>query len=165
MNKSFFIFLAVILFSQILCAQKEQSPIVKEINTSKYGQGNVKVYQDEAIQNVVALRSDTMITRNDRDMSAATEHVKVKGYKIQVFSGNNQSRSKNEALSKKSQIENAFPELEAVVTFQSPVWRLRVGNFTSREEARVVLAEMKKKFPHFREMSIVDTVITRPANY
>lgn len=164
MNKVFFIFLAIILFSQMLHAQKEQGEIVKDLNTSKYGQGKVKVYQDEVIQYVVALRSDSMITRNDKDLSATTEYVKVKGYRIQVFSGNNQSRSKNEALSKKAQIESAFPELEAIVTFQSPFWRLRVGNFTTREEAHVVLTEMKKKFPHFREMSIVDAVINHPAN-
>lgn len=164
MNKVFLFFLTICLSSPVLLAQKQQGPIVKDLNTSKSGQGNVKIYQDEAIQYVVALRSDSMITRSDRDLSAATEYVKVKGFRIQIFSGNNQSRSKNEALSKKAQIESAFPELEAFVTFHSPVWRLRVGNFTSREEAQVVLSEIKRRFPHFREMSIVDAVINHPAN-
>lgn len=164
MNKSLLVFLLVVFSSQILCAQKKQSPIVMELNTAKSGQGNVKVYQDEAIQDVVALRADSMSYDGGKDISSATEYVKVRGFKIQVFSGNNQSRSKNEAFSKKVQVEEAFPELETDVTFNSPFWRLRVGNFVSKEEAQAVLAEMKRKLPSFREMYVVSDIVKHPAN-
>lgn len=165
MNKSLLIFLVVVLSSPILYAQKEQSPIVQDLNTAKNGQGNVKVYQDEVIQNIVALRSDSLMSYNGgRELSSATEYVKFRGFKIQVFSGNNQARSKNEALSKKAQVEEAFPELDTDVTFNSPFWRLRVGNFQTREEAQAVLNEMKRKLPSFREMYIVSDIVKRPAN-
>lgn len=163
MKKSLFILLVIILSSQIVCAQKDQGPIVKDLNTSKYGQGNVKIYQDETIQGILAQRSDSVILNSGTDLTS-TEFVKVKGFKIQVFSGNNQSRSKNEAFSKKAQVEDAFPELEALVTFNSPFWRLRVGNFQTREEAQAVLAEMKRRLPSFREMYIVSDVIKRSVN-
>lgn len=163
MKKSLLVFLILILSSSIVLAQKDQGPIVKDLNTSKYGQGNVKVYQDETIQRILAQRSDSMMLSSGADQNA-TEFVKVRGFKIQVFSGNNQSRSKNEAFSKKAKVDEAFPELEALVTFNSPFWRLRVGNFLTREEAQAVLAEMKRRLPSFREMYIVSDVIKRPAN-
>lgn len=158
MKKVLFTFLSLILCTAFVNAQGD---IVRDLNSSKYGQGNVKIFQDEAIQNIVAVRSDSVLRNNDADLT--TNFVKVKGFKIQVFSGNNQSKSKNEAFSKKAQVENAFPEMETVVTFNSPFWRLRVGNFQTREEAEEVLKEMKRKFPSFREMYIVSDTIKRPA--
>ena len=80
----------------------------------------------------------------------------MRGFKIQAFSGNNQRTSKNEANTKQRLIDEAFPEYETVVTFESPFWRLRVGNFRTRDEATHVLNEMKKTFPSFgKEMYIV----------
>jgi len=89
----------------------------------------------------------------------------MRGYKIQVFSGNDQRTSKNEALRKQNQINKAFPELEAVVLFDSPFWRLRVGNFATREEAEEVMEELKKTFPSFgKEMYIVVDEVKIPIN-
>ena len=159
MKKYIFTFLFLVLVTGYSFAQNVQGDIVRDLNTSKYGQGNVKVFQDETIQSIVAIRSDSIL-KDDTDLP--TNYVKAKGFKIQVFSGNNQSKSKNEAFSKKAQVENAFPEMETVVTFNSPFWRLRVGNFQTREEAQEVLKEMKRKFPSFKEMYIVADTVKRP---
>ena len=161
MKKYIFISFTLFLLSGILSAQDKQGDIVKDINSSKYGQGNVKIYQDEAIQNIVAMKSDSIVRNENIDL--ATNFIKVKGFKIQVFSGNNQAQSKREAESKKVQVAREFPELEASVTSKSPFWRLRVGNFLTREEAEEVLKEMKKTFPSFREMYVVADVVKRPA--
>ena len=63
---------------------------------------------------------------------------------------------KNEAYYKQGLINTSFPEQETVVTFDSPFWRLRVGNFKTREEATAMLNDMRKTFPAFgREMYVV----------
>lgn len=165
MKKSLYIFLVLCLFSGFVLAQDDNKTIIDELNSSRWGQGNIKVMQDEAIQNILGVRQVTVIdtTKTLGVIDPTVNFTKVRGFKIQVFSGNNQQRSKREAESKQAQVKSAFPELETVVSFQSPFWRLRVGNFTSRADADAVLREMKKTFPAFgREMYIVPDVVKKP---
>lgn len=165
MKKSIYIFLVLCLFSGFALAQDDNKTIIDELNSSKWGQGNIKVMQDEAVQNILGVRQIAVIdtTKTVGVIDPTANFTKVRGFKIQVFSGNNQQRSKREAESKQAQVKSAFPELETVVSFQSPFWRLRVGNFTSRADADVVLKEMKKTFPAFgREMYIVPDVVKKP---
>lgn len=90
---------------------------------------------------------------------------RVNGFKIQVFSGNDQNVSRNEAEHKQAMVRAEFPQHQAETTFVSPTWRLRVGNFMSRPEAEAVLEEMRKAFPSFgREMYVVNDIIRRPLN-
>lgn len=165
MKKSLYIFLVLSLLSSFAFAQDGNKTIIDELNSSKWGQGNVKVMQDEAIDNILGVRHiatavDTAKTTGAIDPNA--NFTKVRGFKIQVFSGNNQQRSKREAESKQAQVKSAFPDLETVVSFQSPFWRLRVGNFLTREDANTVLKEMKQTFPGFgREMYIVPDVVKK----
>ena len=68
----------------------------------------------------------------------------------------NMHTAKNNALYKEGLIQQAFPELETYVTFTSPFWRLRVGDFRSYEEAGNALIQLKKEFPQMaREMRVV----------
>lgn len=148
-------------------AQSGEKTIVEDLNTFKSGQGNIKVMQDETIQKLVGVRQTNNIdtTRMLGAIDPSAEFVEVRGFKIQVFSGNNQARSKREAEAKKVQVKNAYPELEATVTFDTPFWRLRVGNFQNRADAETVLKEMRKTFPSFgREMTIVPATVKRPVH-
>jgi hypothetical protein len=89
----------------------------------------------------------------------------MRGYKIQAFAGNNQRTSKNEADRKQTLIQQRFPDLETVVLFDSPFWRLRVGNFKTREEAEQVMDELRKAFPSFgKEMYIVTDEVKIPVD-
>ncbi|WP_029906327.1 SPOR domain-containing protein [Prevotella sp. 10(H)] len=170
MKKSLYIFLVLSLISGFAVAQNGNRTIIDDLNTSKWGQGNVKVMQDEAVQNVLGIRQTAAVIAPDTTktigaIDPAANFTKVKGFKIQVFSGNNQQRSKREAESKQAQVRTQFPELESVVSFVSPFWRLRVGNFLTREDANTMLKEMKKAFPGFgREMYVVDDVVKRPVH-
>lgn len=163
MKKGFYFLFVLTLISISSFAQSEERSIIEELNSSKWGQGNVKVLQDEAINGLLGIRQETDTTKKLGHVDPNAEFVRVKGFKIQVFSGNNQQRSKREAESKQAQVRSAFPELETVVSFHSPFWRLRVGNFLKSDEAEAVLKEMKKTFPSFgREMYVVPDVVKRP---
>lgn len=83
-------------------------------------------------------------------------YAQSSGYRIQVFSDNDYRTAKNNALYKEGLIRQAFPEMETYVTFTSPFWRLRVGDFRSYEEASHALRSLKDEFPQMaREMRIV----------
>lgn len=168
MKKSFYIFLLLGLISICSFSQDGQKTIVDELNSSKWGQGNVKVMQDDVIQGKVAVRSTAPVSSVDNTGSSASSNTdvapgaRVREYRIQVFMGNNQQQSKREAESKQAQIKNAYPEMRTSVSFQSPFWRLRVGSFRTREEAETMLQDMRKTFPSFgKEMTVVSEVVRR----
>lgn len=148
---------------QLTQAQEVRS-IIDDLNTPKNGQGSVRILQDESIDGLLGTYfvadSENTANRNYEN----TAYVRSKGYKIQVFSGNNQAKSKAEAQRKYRDIKGAFPEYEVVINFNEPFWRVRVGNFISRDGAEVVLKELRQKFPSFgKEMTIVEDMIKRPS--
>ena len=137
-----------------LRAQSQKKDIIDHLTDYKVGQGRVIVFEDNSIKSILGRNMSSNRTVYSKD--DGEQYVKMRGFKIQAFSGNNQRTSKNEANTKQRLIDEAFPEYETVVTFESPFWRLRVGNFRTRDEATHVLNEMKKTFPSFvKEMYIV----------
>lgn len=163
MKKSLHITFVLFLFSVCALAQNGGKTIIEELNSSKWGQGKVIVMQDEAIQGLMATRHEMDTTRRLGVLEPSGNYKRVKGYRIQVYSGNNQQRSKYEAESRQAQVRNAFPELEADVRFTSPFWRLRVGHFQRKDEAEEVLKEMKQALPGLsREMYVVSDEIKLP---
>lgn len=154
MKKGLYLFFAFCLFATYISAQKT---IVEDINTAKWGQGDVKVMQDEAIQNRVAIRYDSSEDSiEDAQVRSSSTPIKGGGYKIQVFMGNDQQQSKREAESKQAQIRSVYPELQTSIAFNSPFWRLRVINIATREDAQQILTELKKQFPSFgKEMYVI----------
>jgi hypothetical protein len=154
MKKGLYLFFTFCLFTGYAFTQKT---IVEDINTPKRGQGDVKVMQDEAIRNRIAIRYDNSADSiGDGQIRSSSTPIKGGGYIIQVFMGNDQQQSKREAESKQAQIKNAYPELQTSIAFNSPFWRLRVINIATKEDAQLILTELKKQFPSFgKEMYVV----------
>lgn len=78
------------------------------------------------------------------------------GYRVQVFSDNNPRTAKREAQSKAAAIGDAFPQWATYITFDSPYWRLRVGDFRTYDDATHAVVELKNAFPAWRrELRVV----------
>lgn len=60
---------------------------------------------------------------------------KARGFRIQVFTGNNSREDKAKAEKMKRDFQTAFPELSFYITFRSPRRFCRVGDFRTRQEA------------------------------
>jgi hypothetical protein len=124
--------------------------LVERINREESGKGSVTVVHSKEIQERLGKLSD--INGGDRNEKI----VEVAGYRIQVFVGNDQRNSKNEAYTKEAEIKSLFPEFNTYVVFTAPFWRLKVGDFQSHQQAQQALQQLKVKFPLYgREMSIV----------
>lgn len=83
------------------------------------------------------------------------------GYRVQVFSDNNSRTAKNEARSKARNISARFPEHRTYVIYNSPYWRLKVGDFRSQTEANEFAEEIRKAFPSYaKEVRVVRDRIT-----
>lgn len=148
MNKRVNIVLAItVLMGFSLTAIFAQSgSITKELE--KIGDGGyVKVYQSPELESI--LFCDTL-TIEDRMVS---------GYRIQIYSDNMQRKARETAQARAKMIQQADSTLDTYITFNSPFWRVRVGNYASYEEAAVKLRQLKKQFPSIPDMRIVKDII------
>jgi hypothetical protein len=130
--------------------KKASESIVDRINKVEPGKGIVKIIQDDSVSDRIGKPG----VENNHANSGS--YVEVSGYRIQVFSGNNQRVSKNEAFRKEADIKSVYPELGTYVLYNAPFWRLRVGDFQTFQDARNMLLKLRNSFPTFgREMSIL----------
>lgn len=141
----------------------QRKEILNDLNAVVPGKGKVTVFEDENIKQV--LGRPITAPRSIYANAEGVRYYKMRGFKIQAFSGNNQRTSKNEAYRKKQLIDTSFPELETVVLFDSPFWRLRVGNFAKKEEALETMKKLREQFPSFgREMYVVVDEVKIPVD-
>lgn len=119
--------------------------------------GKVSIQQDA--------RLDALLSRETKVYNAASRLQTSKngkrvltmpGFRVRVFSGNNQSASRAEAQQIEADLKKYNPDLATYILFRSPNWRLMVGNFRTNEEATAMLRELKKHFPVYgQEMFVV----------
>lgn len=139
-----------------------QETITQHLRSNTGKEGTVRIFQSAQL--------DSLISNNLRTTSTKIEYngsetfITSRGYRVQIFSGNNQRESKSEAYAKETQIKQLFPALDTYVSFNSPFWKLRVGNFRTSEEAHAKLRELKQAFPKWKEMIIVTDNVKFPIN-
>lgn len=139
--------------------EAERSTIFDALERSGAGKGDVVIHQSAAINLLIGERKRGV----DVETTDSLAYLKVQGYRAQVFSGNNQRASKEEAFSKEKEIRELFPEVPTYVTYNAPFWKLRVGDFRSHEEAYHMMRLLMDAFPKYgKEMYIVREEIKIP---
>ncbi|MDR1331318.1 MAG: SPOR domain-containing protein [Tannerella sp.] len=128
-----------------------QNPIFDSLTGVEEGKGTVVIHQPAAVRQLVGmLPPDARIEEEN-----GKRFLLMQGYRVQVFSGNNQRRSKDEAFDRESQINTLYSDLPTYVNYTAPFWRLRVGDFTSYEEALSTKYRLSGAFPAFKhEISV-----------
>ncbi len=129
-----------LLFSGFLHATAEapDSTIVDRINASE----TIEVIQPTALQ-------QRLIPNREADAATSANHATPaarSGFRIQIFDSNARG-ARNEAQGRKRAVESRFSKMRAYVTFDSPYWRVRVGDFHTRAEAEHALTELRRSFP------------------
>ena len=148
MNLKFFFFFACLSMVLIVNAQKTRNTIVDELTRQDLSGGVITINSNSSINDLLGTPVSEIHTLNET-------YVKIPGYRLQVFSGN-ERQSKDEAYSRAREIKELFPEISTSVTYKAPVWRLRVGDFQTSEEADIFLRDLKKKIPSLgREANVV----------
>ena len=162
-------FLCVFLFATVLCSgfhlfgqvwpNERNHSIFDALQESGIGKGDVTINQSSAIRDLVGVR----LQGENVEYMDGESYLKVDGYRTQVFSGNNQRESKDEAFRKEGEVKELFPNIPTYVTYTAPFWRLRVGDFRTHEEAYHVLRRLMAAFPSYgKEMYIVREEIKIP---
>lgn len=101
----------------------------------------------DSVERVV---TDTLLRRGIK--------VKMNGYRIQVYFGDNSRKGQSEARAAGLRFRNYFPGHSVYVSFNSPHWLCRVGDFRTNEEAREMLKQIRE-LGIFREAVVVKSKI------
>ncbi len=108
---------------------------------------NVVVYADSSVHRLL----------QDKVEGIVREEVQVQGYRVQVYSSNNQQTAKNEAFQIEKKIAEAGIQIETYVLYNPPFWKVRLGNFRTQGEANLMKAEIIRLLPELQ----ADTYVVR----
>jgi hypothetical protein len=119
--------------------------------------GNRLVPGKSCIPAVITFQGDTIIVKKDSRLdvlsqkqaainkrsSMLTSSGQYKGYRIQVLSTNR----RDEAFKVKTDLLTGFPDQKSYIIFQSPNFKVRIGNFLKRSEAENFRRQLVKLYP------------------
>ena len=98
---------------------------------------SVMVYKDPRIDMLIKKQIDIneQTTRDTRRTAS--------GYRILVINSND----RNKVFAAKAKIYQLYPELKPYLMYQPPFYKLKVGNFRTKEEAEDYRKELSRDFP------------------
>ena len=131
-----------------------QRNIVSELQNNKVGEGTVTIHQDDKISALLGVG----YVKSEGDEPKV---LKARGYRVQVYAGNNSRIARTEANEYADKVKAEFPEMSVYAYFQPPRWLCRVGDYRSIEEADAAMRRLKAT-GKFKEVSIVREQINIP---
>ncbi len=127
-----------------------QSNIVQDLEREVAGEGRIIVNQPQRLSNLMG----SMVSANGKP-------VRVEGYRVMVYSGNNSAQARNEANAMAKFMRENFPGAEVYAVFEPPVRSCLYGDYRTREEAEAVMYKLKAT-KKFKEISVKRCVINLP---
>lgn len=101
-----------------------------------------------------------LLVQKQASINTATKKMygrTMRGYRLMVMNTN----KRDEAIAAKTKVYTTFPELKAYLVYQAPFFRLKAGNFKTRDEASRYQRLMGAHFP--KGVFIVnDTIEVKP---
>jgi hypothetical protein len=98
---------------------------------------SVIVHKDPRVDELVKKQSSINIAA--RKAAGRT----MRGYRLMIINTN----SRDEAIAAKTKIYTHFPDQKAYLTYQSPFFKLKAGNYQTRDEAKRFQSLMNTLFP------------------
>lgn len=105
--------------------------LLSSVNTSHSQNGQIEVNQDPEINKLLTLKKEINTNENSNGK-----------YRIQIYSGNRVGAEKA-----KLGFENKFAEFKSSLVYETPNYKIWVGNFKTRLEADRALVDVQKEFP------------------
>lgn len=146
----------------VQAAEPDTVTIIEHI--SEGGRNSVDL--PDALRQRLVKVEETAQEADEREENAVKAHPSSRtGFRVQVFSDNNPRTAKSEAGSKQRAIASRFPQYQTYLRYTSPYWRLKVGDFRTRQEADDAAAELRKAFPAYsKEIRVVKDRINPSGN-
>lgn len=109
------------------------------LETSVYANDSVIIIKDARLDVLTAKQAQ--INKRTAMMTSAGMY---RGYRLQVIS----TSKRDDAQKVKTALMNRFSEHKTYTIFQSPNFKVRIGNFLKREEAEKLRKQLSRYFPN-----------------
>ena len=110
----------------------------------------------DEMPNVEVVQDSTVAILLEAAMKGKFELVEMDGYRVQIYSSNQQQTAKAEALELENQLKDKLNQT-IYVQYLPPFWKVRIGDFRTYDEAR----DYKKLFVHQFPSMMGNTYIVR----
>ena len=102
-------------------------------------QGDVQIVADSQLYTIQKLRVERKKT-----LDTKPDTLIVEGYRVQIYFSNDRKK----AFEKRDKLRRLFPEYaeEVYVPYQSPNYKVRVGNFIKESDAKALERILSKSF-------------------
>lgn len=147
-------YLFTLLFLLAASMASAQRTIIESLQTQRPGEGIVNIHQDAYVASLIGLRYVN-------NAATSNKTLKARGFRVQVYAGNNSRVARNEATAVANKVKQEFPDMPVYTYFQPPRWLCRIGDFKSIEEAHVAMRKLKES-GEFKEVAIVREQINIP---
>lgn len=132
MKRIFVLFIALVAYISIFADDSIVTPIRANIISEMSG---VEVYQDSTVARLL-----------HNVIYGEQELIEIDGYRVQIYSSNQQQVAKEEALGLEKKLKEYLSHT-IYVTYVSPFWKVRVGDFRTYEEAYAYKKEFVQMYP------------------
>lgn len=105
---------------------------------------NATVHQDSMVRQLMI----------DKQLGIQRGKVEVDGFRVQVYSSNQQQIAKNESLILQQELEKVLSKTVYTIS-EPPFWKVRVGDFLTREDAMLYKNELVAQFPDLQSSAYV----------
>ncbi len=101
---------------------------------------------DSTMHNTFVNVSPAIVNVLNKQFSTAK---KTDGYRLQIYSSNNGQTARKKAFEIEKKIKQGDDEMSVYVTYESPFWKVRVGNCIDKDDAATFRQYFIEKFPDF----------------
>ena len=121
------------LCGSLLAQENGVSDVFTMVNTPSNG-GRITIVQDAKLKQLVLshIQSNSKIET-------------MEGFRIQIYSGSSK-KAKGEAMAAKAKMLSLYPDIPVYLEYNAPFWRVRVGDFRSKNESMELFSRIKSSF-------------------
>ena len=110
----------------------------------------------DSLPGVTVVQDSAIVRLLNATIEGKQELIEIDGYRMQIYSSNQQQVAKGTALSLEAKLKDQI-EQNIYVLYLPPFWKVRIGDFRDYNEARDFKKEFIKQFPEL----MGDTYIVR----
>ena len=110
----------------------------------------------DSLPGVQIIQDSTVAVLLEEAINGKRELVEIEGYRVQIYSSNQQQTAKGEALDLEAKLKDKINQ-SIYVQYLPPFWKVRLGDFRTYDEAK----EYKKIFVAQYPAMLGDTYIVR----
>ena len=108
--------------------------------------GVTLVQPDKLRQRLQRVNVEELVDENGE--SVEKEAPRAVTFSVEVFADNSR-QAEIQANARRRNMQQRFPQYTSRLEYETPFWRVKVGNFVSRSDAEEALALIRREFPAY----------------